>query len=449
MSGNTWSPETWRNHPIQQQPIYEDQQKLKNVLDQIGKLPPLVFAGEIDRLKNSLSQAARGEAFILQGGDCAERFQDCNGGKITRKLKILLQMSVVLSYSARKPVIRIGRIAGQYAKPRSSDTENVNGQEIPSFRGDIINSIEPTLDARKPDPERLLRGYKHSAMTLNYIRALTRGGFADLHHPQHWDLDFVQDEGQREQYQEIVSQIQDAIAFMESIGNKNTNLNWVDFYTSHEGLHLAYEEAQTAYVKQKGGYYNLSAHMLWIGDRTRQIDGAHVEYFRGIQNPIGLKVGPKSSPEDIIAVAKALNPDNTPGRLTLITRFGHDQVESGLPKIIEAIKASKTNVVWSVDPMHGNAIKTDNNIKTRDFSAILKELTSTINTHNHCKTHLGGVHFELTGDNVTECIGGAQGIGPEDLGRNYETFCDPRLNYSQSIEMSFLIAKLLGQEPQH
>ncbi len=438
-----WSPDSWRQKPAKQQPQYEDRQKLQHIIGKIRNLPPLVFAGEIDRLRGGLAKASCGEAFILQGGDCAERFQDCNGSKITRKLKILLQMSVVLSYSSRKPVIRIGRIAGQYAKPRSSDTEIIDGEEIPSFRGDIINSINPTLESRKPDPDRLLRGYKTSALTLNYIRALTRGGFADLHHPEHWDLDFVQNTAERKRYKEIVSQIQDAIAFMESIGNINNNLNWVDFYTSHEGLHLPYEEAQTRFIKQKGGFYNLSAHMLWIGDRTRDLNGAHIEYFRGIRNPLGLKVGPSANPKEIIEVIKALNPKNEEGRITLITRFGHDKVDAGLPKIVAAVQEAQQHVVWSVDPMHGNAIKTSDNVKTRSFDHILAELTKTITVHRQSHTHLGGVHFELTGDNVTECIGGSQGLGPEDLSKNYETYCDPRLNYSQSLEMSFLISNLI------
>ena len=439
----TWTPDSWRQFPIKQQPVYQDQELLQDTLKAIQQLPPLVFAGEIESLKKNLAQAAKGGFFLLQGGDCAERFIDCQQMAITKKLKILLQMSVIIAYGAKKPVIRIGRIGGQYAKPRSSDTEVVNGQTLPSYRGDIINSFSPVAADRQPNPNRLLESYFRSALTINYIRALTTGGFADLHHPNHWDLEFVLKSQHREQYEQFIDRIQDAIAFIESIDAKSSTLDRVEFFTSHEGLLLGYESAQTRFVPELGGYYNLGAHMLWIGDRTRDIDGAHVEYFRGIKNPIGIKVGPSSQPEDIISLLDCLNPTNEPGKIVLITRFGHHRVNQHLPKIAEAIKKSTRSVVWSVDPMHGNAIKSKNGIKTRDFNSILTELRDTHTIHNKEGTLLSGVHFELTGENVTECTGGSTGLTEEDLQTNYETYCDPRLNYNQSLEIAFLIAKML------
>ncbi|SMF28452.1 class II 3-deoxy-7-phosphoheptulonate synthase [Pseudobacteriovorax antillogorgiicola] len=440
-----WTLDSWRSKPIKQQPNYDSQDELNEVLGQIKSLPPLVFVGEIEALKNNMAQAGRGECFILQGGDCAERFQDCNELSITAKLKILLQMSVVLCYGAKKPIVRIGRIAGQYAKPRSNPTEVVDGKEVPVYRGDIINSFEAHGDARKPDPSRILQAFYRSTATLNYIRALTKGGFADLHHPQNWDLDFVNKAPKRQEYEQIVSSIQDAITFMESLGAKEDKLHSVEFYTSHEGLLLPMEEALTQYVEEYNGWYNLGAHMLWIGDRTRQLDGAHIEYFRGIRNPVGLKVGPSADPREIIQIVQALNPSNEEGKVTLITRYGEGKVQEHLPKMIDAITESKLNVLWSADPMHGNASKTDDGVKTRNFDSILSEVNDSFEVHSGKPSNLAGIHFELTGEDVTECIGGTAGIGVKDLDQKYETYCDPRLNYSQSLEMAFLISKMLGK----
>ena len=381
---------------------------------------------------------------MLQGGDCAERFQDCTPEAITSKLKILLQMSVILCYGARRPVVRVGRIAGQYAKPRSADYETVNGQNMLSYRGDNINSYEPVEAARRPDPDRLLQSYHSSSLTLNYVRAMISGGFADLHHPEHWNLEAFGKSGHLDQYQKIVGNIKDAIAFMESLGGvREESLGSIEFYTSHEGLLLPFEESMTRYVAESGRWYNLSAHMLWIGDRTRQLDGAHIEYFRGIANPLGIKIGPSCSPQDVVALVKAINPANELGRIALITRFGNDKVQKHLPDVVKAVAEAKLNVLWSVDPMHGNVIKTKADIKTRDFDAILGEIRQSFEVHQKSGSILGGVHFELTGDNVTECTGGAEGIAESDLSRNYETYCDPRLNYSQSLEMAFLISSIL------
>jgi 3-deoxy-7-phosphoheptulonate synthase len=440
-----WNPESWRARPIKQQPHYDNPSLLHDVLGEVRKLPPLIFVGEVDRLKQHLAAAGRGEVFVLQGGDCAERFLDCNKEAITSKLKILLQMSVVLCYGLRKPVVRIGRIAGQYAKPRSQDTEVVNGQEIPVYRGDIVNSFEATPEARKPDPQRIKRAYLLAASTLNYVRALTKGGFADLHQPQNWDLTFMQKVPQRIDYERIVSNIRDAIVFMEALGNREESLRSVEFYTSHEGLLLPLEEALTNFAPERNRWYNLGAHMLWIGDRTRQLDGAHIEYFRGIANPIGLKVGPTSDPKEIIEICRTLNPNHEEGKITLISRYGEGKVKQHLPSLIQAVRAADIPVVWSVDPMHGNGIKTEGGVKTRDFDAILAEVQESFEVHKQLGNPLGGIHFELTGQDVTECIGGATGITADQLEQNYETYCDPRLNYSQSLEMAFLISRMMGQ----
>lgn len=438
-----WKPSSWQGKPIFQQPRYEDESQLKRALDTIGTYPPLVFAGEVESLKEELSQASLGKKFVLQGGDCAERFLDCNSAAITAKLKILLQMSVVLCYGARRPIVRIGRIAGQYGKPRTKDTEMVGGEQMPVYRGDNVNSYEADRISRKADPERLIKGYHMSAMTLNYVRALTKGGFADLHHPENWDLSFVGGSEQESAYHRVVENIQDAISFVESLGSEGAGLDTVEFYTSHEGLILGYEQSLTRYVDRLGGYYNLGAHMLWIGDRTRQLDGAHVEYFRGIENPVGIKVGPTTKKEDLLEIIKVLNPENKMGKIVLITRFGHEKVKTDLPGIIRAVRDSALNVVWSTDPMHGNGNVTEDGLKTRYFKHILSELEHTFAVHRKEGTNLGGVHFELTGDNVTECIGGSGGLTEKDLRSNYETYCDPRLNYSQSLELAFLVSELL------
>ena len=449
MTKRLWSPESWQEKPIAQQPCYDDIKHLEAVLTKLQALPPLVFSGEVDQLREQLARAGRGEVFILQGGDCAERFVDCNRTAIESKLKILLQMSVVLCYGLKKPVIRIGRIAGQYAKPRSNTVETVDGVDIPVYRGDIINGFKADLASRRPDPERILQAYHHSAATLNYIRALTKGGFADLHFPHHWDMDFINSAQVNLDYQKVLDNIRSAIAFMESLGSKTENLSSVEFYTSHEGLLLPVEQAHTFLDETNGQHYNLGAHMLWIGDRTRRLDGAHIEYFRGVANPVGIKVGPSADPSEIAQTLKILNPERHEGKLMLITRYGQGRVDAHLPELIRAVQASGIPVTWSCDPMHGNGSKSPSGLKTRDFQAILSELTETFAIHRAHSTVIGGIHFELTGDNVTECLGGSAGITDEHLTSNYETYCDPRLNYSQSLEMAFLVSKMLADfEPE-
>ena len=438
----SWTPSSWRDFPIQQQPVYADPTRVESVLSQIARLPPLVHPGEVDALKNSLAAAGRGEAFLLQGGDCAERFEDCSKGPIERKLKILLQMSLVLTWGARLPVVRVGRIAGQFAKPRSKPTEMVDGLEIPSYRGDNVNSHDP--GDREPNPDRLLQAYHHSAATLNYLRALLDGGVADLQHPEHWNLAFVQEARARGQYEDLIARIHDTLDFMRATGVGDAE-SWrrVDLFTSHEGLLLAYEQAHTEAVGAR--HYNLGAHMLWIGDRTRQVDGAHFEYFRGIENPIGLKVGPSMSPEDLLASLRVLNPENELGKVTLITRFGAARAAELLPPLLDAVKREGSQVVWSSDPMHGNTVSTSTGIKTRDFGQIVGELEAVFAAHRSAGTILGGVHFELTGDDVTECTGGAQGLSNEDLELRYQSYCDPRLNYAQSLELAFLLSGWLRE----
>ncbi len=440
-----WTPWSWRDRPIQQQPSYRDQAAVDAVLREISSLPPLVFSGEVDHLRRMLAECESGKRFLLQGGDCAERFVDCRPEMITNKLKILLQMSLVLSYGARMPVVRVGRIAGQFAKPRSKETEVVGGKEMQSYRGDNINAFEPEEQGRQPDPRRLLRSYHNSAMTLNFIRALISGGFADLHHPEQWDLRGFKGGNQHERYNNLVKQIHDAISFMETLGGvRSEALGSVDFFTSHEGLLLGYEEALTRQVPRSDRFYDLSGHMLWIGERTRQINGAHVEFFRGVANPIGVKVGPSVTGKDVVDLLQTLNPANEQGKIVLITRFGAGRVAPSLPALIEAVRKAGMNCLWCCDPMHGNTVNSDSNLKTRDFSAILSELEQTFSIHRQQGSRLGGVHFELTGENVTECLGGSEGIRDSDLSRNYATYCDPRLNYSQSLEMAFLISSMLS-----
>ena len=444
-----WAPWSWRSRPIRQQPVYADPEALTGVLGTLRAYPPLVFAGEVDNLRRQLAEAQLGRRFLLQGGDCAERFQDCTPEAITSKLKILLQMSLVLCYGARQPVVRVGRIAGQYAKPRSSATEMVDGIELPVFRGDNINSFAPDPVGRMPDPRRLLHGYHTASLTLNYVRAMLAGGFADLHHPENWSLGLVARGTQRQRYEQVVAKIRDAVAFMATVGgSREDHLGSVEFFTSHEALLLGFEEAMTRDVAlPRGGHrpYNLGAHMLWIGDRTRALDEAHAEYCRGIANPIAVKWGPTANARDMVELLALLDPDREPGRLTVITRFGAADVAAALPEAIAAVREAGLRVLWSADPMHGNVIKTRDARKTRDFDAILSELRQSFAIHARLGSRLGGVHFELTGDDVTECTGGAAGIAEADLGRNYETFCDPRLNCSQSLEMAFLISSILQE----
>jgi 3-deoxy-7-phosphoheptulonate synthase len=441
-SPTNWTPDSWRARPIQQQPLWPDAGALQTALDEVRALPPLVNHGEVDALRAHLAEAARGKAFLLQGGDCAERFADCTKTAIEAKLKILLQMSLVLTWGARIPVIRVGRMAGQFAKPRSSDTEIIDGTEMPSYRGDNVNAITPDLAARQPDPQRLVKAYHHSAATLNYARALVDGGFADLHHPQHWDLGFVRSQSHRAEYEDMVERIRDAIDFLESTGVHGTGaLRTVELFSSHEGLLLDYEEALTEKVGDR--YYNLGAHFLWIGDRTRNLGDAHLEYFRGIENPIGIKVGKQMQPKELVDIINAVEPANRPGRITLISRIGAADVREALPPLIAAVREAGQNVAWSCDPMHGNTTTTDTGLKTRDYDCILKELEAAFELHADGGGQLAGVHFELTGEDVTECTGGPQELSEADLSRSYETYCDPRLNYAQSLELALRIAQRL------
>lgn len=408
-------------------------------------MPPLVTPGEIDALKAQLADAAEGRRFLLQGGDCAERFDDCVPELITDKLKILLQMSVVLVHGSKRPVIRVGRVAGQYAKPRSEDLETCDGVTLPSYRGDIVNRPEFTAAGRTSDPQLLLRGYGRAALTLNFVRALVKGGFADLHHPEYWDLDWVRHSPLAAEYRRIVATISDSLRFLENVlAIHAEEIQRVDFFTSHEGLHLDYEEAQTKPAAH-GRYYNLSTHFPWIGMRTAGIDDAHVEYFRGIANPIGLKIGPSTTPDGLRRLIETLDPMREPGRLTLIHRFGAEGIASCLPPLIDAARASGRKVLWCSDPMHGNTRTTGDGVKTRDFSDILAELEQAFDIHAACGSHLGGVHFELTGENVTECTGGARGLSESDLGRDYRSEVDPRLNYEQALELALLTARKMAQ----
>ena len=437
-----WFPDSWRARPRLQQPAYACQAELRAIVDELKQLPPLVSPWEVDALKTQLADAAAGRRFLLQGGDCAERFNDCRADTITNKLKILLQMSLVLVEGAQVPVIRVGRFAGQYAKPRSEDMETRDGVSLASYRGDLVNRPEFTEAARAPDPHLLLRGYSRSAMTLNYIRALVKGGFADLHHPEYWDLDFVAHSPLAQDYQRLVRRIGDSLRFMENIlGARPGEIQEVDFYVSHEGLLLDYEEAQTRLLTPARRWYNLSTHFPWIGLRTSEADGAHVEYFRGIANPIGLKVGPAATPEQLLRLLNTLDPANEPGRMTLIHRFGHGRIAECLPPLVQAVRQAGRTALWVSDPMHGNTRVTSDGVKTREFDDILGELEQAFDTHAALGSRLGGVHFELTGENVTECTGGARGLSEEDLGRAYRSEVDPRLNCEQALEMAMLIAR--------
>jgi len=440
-----WSPTSWQNKTALQQPVYPDPAELNRVVKQLSQLPPLVTSWEIESLKGQLADAVRGDRFLLQGGDCAERFEECESSVIADKLKILLQMSLVLVHGTRRRVTRVGRFGGQYAKPRSRDTETRDGVTLPAYRGDLVNGPAFTEAARRPDPLLLLRGYERAALTLNFIRALIDGGFADLHHPEYWDLEWVKHSPEAEEYRALVNTIAESIRFMETIsGTPIGQLNRVDFFTSHEGLHLLYEQAQTRQVPRREGWYNLAAHMPWIGMRTAAVSGAHVEYFRGIRNPIGIKIGPKMTPGWLLELLDILNEDNEPGRITLVCRFGAHEIGRCLPRLIEAVQQAHRKVVWCCDPMHGNTEKTAEGIKTRKFEHILAELEQAFEIHRTSGTYLGGVHFELTGENVTECTGGARGLTDEDLSRAYKSQVDPRLNYEQALEMAMRIARNLA-----
>ncbi|KAK0632099.1 DAHP synthetase [Immersiella caudata] len=447
-----WTPESWRTKPIKQCPEYPDQAALAKSVSELKQLPPIVHPREIVRLKELLRDVARGEAFLLQGGDCAELFDYCEQNAIESKIKLLLQMSLVLIWGADRRVVRIGRMAGQYAKPRSNPMETVNGQQVPSFRGDILNGF--ALDQRELDPNRLVKAYHHSSATLNYIRAAISSGIADLHRPLDWGLGHVRDPALKAKYSEAVNFLTDMLRFMHTIGaDKSQKLDTVDLFTSHEGLLLEYEQPLTRLLDNPSHspssptapakeHYNTSAHFLWIGDRTRQIDGAHVEFFRGIANPIGIKVGPSTPTSDLLALLRTLNPSREEGKITLITRYGAAKVAELLPAHIRAVEDSEyaRTVVWQCDPMHGNTQSVSGGIKTRAFSDIFSELQQTLRIHKEQGSYLGGVHLELTGDAVTECLGGSEGLDEDDLSTNYTSFCDPRLNEKQALELAFLVA---------
>ena len=440
-----WTPGSWQAKPALQQPTYPDDVALDSALHDLAELPPLVTSREILSLKQMLAEAADGKRFLLQGGDCAENFSDCTSPHITNRLKVMLQMSLVLVHGLKLPIVRVGRFAGQYAKPRSTDLETRGDVTLPSYRGDIVNSPEFSAESRLPDPRRLIKAHARSAMTMNFVRALIDGGFADLHHPEYWDLDWVNHALQPDDYRRMVEQIGDSVRFMETLtGVKIGNFQRVDFYTSHEALLLHYEQGLTRQVPRQWGWFNLSTHFPWIGMRTADIDGAHVEYFRGIRNPIAIKVGPSATADKLLRLIDVLNPDNEPGRLTLIHRMGVKAIESALPPLLNAVKSAGHKVLWCADPMHGNTETVGNGIKTRRFNNICGELDSAFDIHAACGTRLGGVHLELTGENVTECMGGARDLSETDLARAYHTTVDPRLNYEQSLEMAMMIVRKRG-----
>ncbi len=440
-SADAWSPTSWKSRPAAQQATYRDPVALERAVASLGRLPPIVVSWEVEALKAEITEAQKGNRFLLQGGDCAESLEDCESGQIARKLKILLQMSLVLLHGLKKPVIRVGRFAGQYAKPRSTDTETRDGLTLPAYRGDLVNRPGFTAAEREPDPELLLRAYERAALTLNFVRALIDGGFADLHHPEYWDLGFVHHSPWRDQYRQIVTSISDSLDFFEAIsGSRVHEASRAPFYASHEALHLHYEQAQTRFIERRGRWYNLSTHMPWIGLRTADLDGAHVEYCRGISNPVGVKVGPAMDAAWVQGLCRVLNPQAEYGRLVLIHRMGAKHVDSGLPPLVEAVRATGIPVLWVCDPMHGNTETTSGGVKTRRFENIVSELESSVRIHREIGSYLGGVHFELTGEDVTECTGGARGLGDGDLARAYRTTVDPRLNYEQALELAMRIA---------
>jgi len=444
-----WTPDSWRTKPVSQVPDYPDAAKLQSVEERLRTYPPLVFAGEARRLQEALGNVAEGKAFLLQGGDCAESFAEFSANNIRDTFRVLLQMAVVLTFGAALPVVKVGRIAGQFAKPRSAPTETIGGVELPSYRGDIVNGMDFNAEARVPDPERLVQSYNQSAATLNLLRAFAQGGFADLHKVHRWNLEFVADSPLGARYRELAERLSETLEFMAACGLTSETVPQIretEFYTSHEALLLHYEQALTRVDSLTGKWYGCSAHLLWIGDRTRNLDGAHVEYMKGIQNPIGLKCGPTLEPDDLLRLIDALNPTNIPGRLTLIARMGHEKVEAKLPALVRAVKRHGAKVVWSSDPMHGNTIKSASGYKTRPFDRILSEVKSFFAVHRAEGTHAGGVHFEMTGQDVTECIGGAKAVTEDSLADRYHTHCDPRLNASQSLELAFLIAEQLKAE---
>ncbi|MBW7945141.1 MAG: 3-deoxy-7-phosphoheptulonate synthase class II [Sphingomonadaceae bacterium] len=448
-SERSWAPASWRNFEARQLPAYADTAALAAVEGELSSYPPLVFAGEARALEAQLAEVAAGKAFLLQGGDCAESFAEFHPNHIRDTFRVLLQMAVVLTFASRMPVVKVGRLAGQFAKPRSADMEELNGVSLPSYRGDIVNDINFESAAREPDPKRMLRAYMQSAATLNLLRAFAQGGFANLHQVHKWNLDFVGRSPWAEKYKDVADRIGEALAFMEACGispETVPQLKGTDFYTSHEALLLGYEQAMTRQDSLTGRWYDTSAHMLWVGDRTRFEGSAHIEFLRGVGNPLGLKAGPSLQPDTLIRLIDALNPENVPGRITLISRFGHDKVEAGLPPLVRAVKREGRHVIWSCDPMHGNTIKSGSGYKTRPFDRILAEVRGFFAVHRAEGTHAGGIHAEMTGQNVTECTGGAMAITDEALADRYHTHCDPRLNAGQSLELAFLLAESIKAE---
>ncbi len=443
----SWTPQSWRGKDIKQVPTYRDQAALEAVERDLAGQPPLVFAGEARRLKADLARVAEGQGFLLQGGDCAESFAEFHANTIRDTFRVLLQMAVALTFGASCPVVKVGRMAGQFAKPRSSDTETISGVELPSYRGDIVNDISFDAAAREPDPSRMLRAYHQAASSLNLLRAFAGGGFADLHKVHQWNMSFVADSPQGARYEDMAGRIDEALAFMSACGltaESVPQLRETSFYTSHEALLLSYEEALTRTDSLTGQWYDCSAHLIWIGERTRDLDGAHVEFMRGIKNPIGMKCGPTLQPDDLLRLIDRLDPENEPGRLTLISRMGSYKVEANLPALVRAVKQAGRKVIWSCDPMHGNTIKANSGFKTRPFERILAEVEGFFNVMRAEGAHPGGVHVEMTGKDVTECTGGAQEISDETLADRYHTHCDPRLNASQALELAFLIAENLN-----
>ena len=444
-----WSPDSWSDLPIKQVPEYPDQKALQEVEAKLATFPPLLFAGEARDLKKRLADVAEGRRFLLQGGDCAESFAEHGPDHIRDFLRVFLQMAVVLTYAGGSPVVKVGRLAGQFAKPRSKPTEKRDDIELPSYRGDIINGMEFTEEARIPDPTRMLRGYRQAAATANLVRAFALGGYADLERVHQWNMNFVQDSPQGHRYEELANNITESLAFMRAIGitaDNTPQLRQTHFFTSHEALLLGYEQALTRLDSTSGEWYATSGHMVWVGDRTRQPDHAHIEYVRGIKNPIGLKCGPSLEANELLELIDIIDPDNEPGRLTLISRFGAGNVEKYLPKLLRAVKGEGRKVVWACDPMHGNTISAESGYKTRPFDRILTEVQDFFAVHRAEGTHPGGIHVEMTGDNVTECTGGAVAISDAELSNRYHTHCDPRLNADQSLELAFLVAELMQKE---
>lgn len=451
MSVRQWNPKSWRTRPAKQMPDYPDGRRLEEVEQTLSRFPPLVFAGEARRLQDLLAQVAEGKAFLLQAGDCAESFAEFRADNIRDTFRVLLQMSAVLTFGAACPIVKVGRMAGQFAKPRSDTMEKIGDRELPSYRGDIVNGIEFEETARTPQPERLVQAYNQAAATLNLLRAFAQGGFADLHKMHQWTLDFVADSPQGHRYEELATRLTETLDFMAACGltaETTPQIREVDFFTSHEALLLPYEEALTRVDSLTGEWYGCSAHFLWVGERTRDPQGAHVEYLRGIHNPIGIKCGPSMTKDDLLQLIEILNPGNRPGRITLITRMGHDKIEQKLPTLLRAVKQAGVSVAWACDPMHGNTIKSSTGYKTRPFDHILSEVQKFFALHQTEGTYAGGIHFEMTGQDVTECIGGAQAITEHGLADRYHTHCDPRLNASQSLELAFLIASSLKEARQ-